>query len=96
MLEYFVVLGIIIFILGAILKFNIDFDLSKIQLNNLCYYPDGTLADDIDEDEFPMFIDEYLIDIEHGEIVVYRYKCDGYKKITNITQSMNLLKQFNV
>ena len=96
MFEYFVVLGVLIFILGVILKFNIDFNLSKIQLNDLYYYPDGTLADNIDEDEFPMFINEYLIDIEHGEIVVYKYKHDGYKKITNITQSMNLLKQFSV
>ena len=96
MFEYFVILGIIIFILGVILKFNVNFSHFNIQLNGLYYYPDGTLADDIDEDEFPMYIDEYLIDIEHGEIVVYRYKCDGYKKITNITQSMNLLKEFSV
>ena len=96
MFEYFVVLGIITFVLGVILKINIDFNLSKIQLNGLYYYPDGTLADDIDEDEFPIFINEYLIDIENGEIVVYKYKCDGYKKITNITQSMNLLKRFNI
>ena len=96
MFEYIVILGVLIFILGVILKFNINFGHSNIQLNGLYYYPDGTLIDDIDKDKFPMFINEYLINIENGEIVVYKCKCDGYKKITNITQSMNLLKQFGV
>lgn len=67
-----------------------------IPISTLVTYPDGTLADEVNLTEFPMYVNNYKIDIEDEEIVVYKYSNDGYKQITNITQSMNLLKKYNI
>lgn len=68
----------------------------NIPINTLVTYPDGTLADEVNLTEFPMYINDYKIDIIDEEIVVYKYTNDGYKQLTNITQSMNLLKKYNI
>lgn len=67
-----------------------------ITINTLVTYPDGTLADEVNLTEFPMYVNNHKIDIEDEEIVVYKYCNDGYKRLTNITQSMNLLKKYNI
>ena len=67
-----------------------------ISISALVTYPNGTLADDVNLTEFPMYVNNYKIDIENEEIVVYKYCNDGYKRLTNITQCMNLLKKYNI
>ena len=67
-----------------------------IPISTLVTYPDGTLADEVNLTEFPMYVNNHKIDIEDEEIVVYKYCNDGYKRLTNITQSMNLLKKYNI
>lgn len=96
-------IGIFVFGLGALIYIITLMDdkliLPKrmdIPINMLITYPDGTLADEVNLTEFPMYINEYKIDIEDEEIVVYKYCINGYKRLTNITQCMNLLKKYNI
>lgn len=67
-----------------------------IPINTLVTYPNGTLADEVNLTEFPMYVNNYKIDIVDEEIVVYKYSNNGYKRLTNITQCMNLLKKYNI
>ena len=64
--------------------------------DNVIYYPDGTLADHVDRNEFPLYINDFMIDIINGEITVFKFVEREYKLIKNVTAQMNLLKKFNI